>query len=467
MAYDPSQPREAKGLPQGVAGTWRKTEARHADADMHQGTPPELMMGEDEWRRRREENRPDIGMAKLTYAMREEAARNREEKRRRRVVFEKDERETRALLEEADRVEFGPDGAVLYDKDGGIVFREDPAAPPLNRNAMRSDRRVQDAARSVFRGTLDDMPAKDRRRLVQSAHRYASPYSRRVAIDESPNRRYLPADSMARSLASRRDQEASVRVLADIFNEDANAAANIVRSGFPNTRETAMSFINKTKIQRYKKDTRDKVTGEIHHKGDAVIGKYVGKRGKNAGREITGPLPNPKGATTRSYLYMTRVARTNGVPEPREATRMAKALSSIENPEAQARAFWQVCYGRDAMPDDRIDAAKRAAVASGANVRGMRELTRYTAGDGQGNAARVIAYQKPLSREAAVAFCALASGDDRLANTRYTRRRRDKATGEMRDVTPKRLTEMRSYIHAVYQVSDDDVNAYLAAHSMR
>lgn len=49
--------------------------------------------------------------------------------------------ETRGLLDMADHVEYGPDGAILYDGDGNILFREDPAAPGLDANTMGTIRR--------------------------------------------------------------------------------------------------------------------------------------------------------------------------------------------------------------------------------------------------------------------------------------------------------------------------------------
>lgn len=43
-------------------------------------------------------------------------------------------------------------------------------------------------------------------------------------------------------------------------------------------------------------------------------------------------------------------------------------------------------------------------------------------------------------------------GDNRLANTVWTRRKRNPVTGVMEDVRPARLTEMRAWIHAVYEI---------------
>ena len=42
-------------------------------------------------------------------------------------------------------------------------------------------------------------------------------------------------------------------------------------------------------------------------------------------------------------------------------------------------------------------------------------------------------------------------GDGRRANTGYTRRKRGK-DGRMHDVRPARLTEMRNFIHSVYEI---------------
>ena len=71
---------------------------------------------------------------------------------------------------------------------------------------------------------------------------------------------------------------------------------------------------------------------------------------------------------------------------------------------------------------------------------------------GQGNTARMIAYQRALTPQVARIFLDMEPGDGRLAHTTRTHRVRSKETGRMEDRLPKRLSEMRSFIHAVYEI---------------
>lgn len=347
--------------------------------------------------------------------------------------------ETRSLLGEAKHVRFGEHGVELLDADGEVLYRDMPGMPHMDERTMRADRRVQKAVRTVMRADLGELPAASRRAVIRGAFQYANPYARRLAVDASPNRRFLPADTIARSLRHREDQRQAVDVMTRLFYEDANTAANVIRAGYPRDHAAIMTYVNRTKIKRDKD-------------GNAIRGTYVPHRGVNRGREIEGPLPESKGAAARSYLLMLD-HHTDGVPDEREARAMASTLGGVDDPEQQARMFHQLCYGRgDTAP------------AVEGRSRGARLLAAYAGrAGGQGNAARMVAYNRGLSHDGAVAFLAMTPGDGRRANTAFTRRKR--VHGVMRNVTPARLTEMRSYIHAVYQVSNEEVDAWRKAHA--
>lgn len=423
-----------KGLPQGEAGTYENQTSRYGDSDLD----PTLMVA---------------SMSARNHAIVEH-------------VKTKSFNETQGLLAETVRVEIGANGATLYDKDGNIVFREDPAAPPLDWKAMRGDPHVRLAARQALRDPLDNMSAAERRATVRAAFNLAGPYDRRNAIDSGPNRRYIPATHLAASLRRRRDQEKAARLLVDLHYEDATTSAAIIRLGYPNDKHAAWTYINATKIKRQPKDVVDRKTGRvIARKGDPIIGDYTDKDGNVK----HGPLPESKGAMSRSYLRMM-YQPTNGVPSGQEAKDMADALRAIgeDGPQVQAQAFWELCYGNGSPTNLRgdVDFAKHlVARRSEPKRRGIRLLERFSSGRGQGNAARMVAYQKPLSREAAIAFIAMEPGDGRTAHTGFTRRRRNPDTGLMENVKPKRLNEMRAWMHAVYEIRDDEVKAWKQAHT--
>lgn len=185
------------GLPKGYAGTFDGGDG--FDGGGNDVTPPN----------------PLLMLA--SRGMREHAVRDR--------TLVKDAAETRALLDETRRIEYGPDGATLYDKDGNIVYHEDPAAPGLDAETMRKDPRSRAAVRAAFRSDLSGHTAAERRGIIRNANRYASPYDRRVAIDSSPNRRYLPAATIANSLRRRRDRDKADRILRELHYEDATASA--------------------------------------------------------------------------------------------------------------------------------------------------------------------------------------------------------------------------------------------------
>lgn len=422
-----------KGLPQGEAGTYENRATGRGDADLD----------------------PTLIVASMT-------ARNHAIVER---TLVKPADETRGLLAEATRVEIGPNGATLYDADGGVVFREDPAAPALDWRTMRADPKVRLAARHALRDPLDNMTAQERRDTVRAAFRLAGPYDRRNAIDSGPNRRYVPATHLAASLRRRRDREKAARLLVDLHYEDANTSAAIIRCGYPNDAHSAWVYINATKIRRQPRDLVDKRTGRvIARKGDPIVGDYRDKDGNPK----HGPLPESRGAMSRAYLRMM-YQPTNGVPTGSQARDMAEALRAIgeDGPQVQARAFWELCYGNGGPSNLRgdVDFAKRlVARRSEPKRRGVRLLERFSRGRGQGNAARMVAYRKPLTREAAIAFIAMEPGDMRRAHTGFTRRRRNPDTGLMEDVTPKRLNEMRAWMHAVYEIRDDEVTAWRESH---
>ncbi|MBT1162773.1 hypothetical protein [Bifidobacterium sp. SO1] len=373
----------------------------------------------------------------------------------------KSAKETRGLLDEAARIEYGPEGAILYDANGELVFRETGLTPGLDPKTMKRDPRVRAAIRATFRADLSDMNAADRRRTIRMAARHAGAYERRIAIENSPNRRYLPAAMIAGSLRRRKDQRHAVDLLKAIHYEDAAASANIIRSGYPDTREAAFRFINYTKVQREPKDVIDRKTGVIlRHQGDVKYGTWTDREGK----EHEGMLPEPKGAAARSYLRMM-FQPTDGVPTRGEADRMCHVFHRIDDPDVQAKAFWNLCYG-NRNPADRWDDVNFEVNLIGRSKtdrEGARLLTDWSnRKGGQGNAARIIAYRKALSRDAMIRFLAMEPGDNRRARTMHTKRKRNMHTGYMEDVKPARLTEMRSFIHSVYEITDKDIEEYRA-----
>lgn len=436
MAWNESDhPRNPKDSPNGRGGTFKDKDANGDDADLNP----------------------------VLYAA---SGGLRDEAKARTVPQAKSPEETRRLLDEAADVRFGPDGVELVDQDGGILYRDAHGVGRMDAKTMRDDKRVQQRLRAMFRDPLADRSPSERRDEIANAFAYATPYSRRVAIDDSPNRRYLPADTLARSFKARTDRDQAVNLMAGLFYEDANKAADVIRNGFPDDRASAMAYINKTKFKRYRKDVVDKATKQVlHHKGDVVKGEYKVFRGKNKGKTVYGPEPNPTGAAGRSYLYMMHVAPTNGCPTVDEARLVGRAINRIEDPVSQAKAFHQLCYGVDEGTNAHDD-----DVSFEMGIQSQRRHDRpgvrlFEAKRGNGNWARAVAYRKSLSRDGAIAFLAMTrpKGDHRKANTPYTRRKR--VDGVMRDVTPARLTEMRSFLHGVYAISSKDVDDWVEARS--
>ncbi len=182
------------------------------------------------------------------------------------------------------------------------------------------------------------------------------------------------------------------------------------------------------------------------------------------GKRKSGIMPEPRGAASRAYLRML-YQPTDGVPSKQECDRMAHVFARMDDPDIQARAFWNLCHG-NANPDDRWDDVNFEIGLIGqkrTDRGGAALLDAYSRRKGgQGNAARMLAYRKCMSRDAAVRFLAMDDMDARRAHTQYTRRRRSRTTGLMEDVKPKRLTEMRAFIHAVYQIPNREVDEYRA-----
>lgn len=371
-----------------------------------------------------------------------------------------DAERTRDLIARAAGFEFGPDGARPLDADGRPLT--DAA---LDTRTAKASSKFQAAVRERFASDMSDIPYQDRRKAVKQMWRMSNAYTRRRAIDGSPNRRFIPSESIANSLRRRRDSDAAVSTLVDLFHEDANAASAVIRNGFPRDRKGAFAFINKTK--------------NLHGKdGKPVHGWYEDKDGKPK----FGVLPNPKGAAARSYLRML-YQPTKGVPtDPTTRKAVVDALNQIGEvggPTAQAKAFWNICYGDGSPTNLRgdVDYAKSIVAGRRANRFGVGKIDEYSHGgraqdgSGQGNAARMAAYEGGLTHEAAVAFCAMeprdpkvSSGKTAHAHTYITRRRRNAKTGLMENVKPRRLSEMRSYIHQAYSVSDSEVARYKADH---
>lgn len=358
--------------------------------------------------------------------------------------------ETRSLLERAAHVEIGPHGVRLTDESGNSLMDEADGRH-LDYKTARKDKNVRKAVRNVYRSTLEDMPAASRREAMRQAWRLSGPYDRRQAIDTSPNRRYIPAAAIARSLNLRQDKEKAARLLVSLHYEDAGAAGNVIRAGFPRDKHQAFIYLNNTWYQRYDKDVKDKDGNVTHRKGEPVRGDYVSAR---TGRKVTnGMLPSSKGATARAYLSML-YKPTNGVPDERTVKEIAGVFKACKDePETQARMLWDLCYGNGSVDNMRgnVDVAKKMLGGRKRHERGLALLDRFSRGRGQGNVARMVAYQKPISEEAARIFLSMEPGDGRLANTGYTRRKRGK-DGRMHDVTPPRLTEMRNFIHSVYEI---------------
>lgn len=367
---------------------------------------------------------------------------------------------TMDLIDGAASIEFGADGPRLLDADG--VPMTDAKLDP---EAFSKNPKAQAALRERFASDMSDIPFQERRQTVKEMWKVAGAYTRRKAIDGSPNRRFIPSGSIANSLRRRRDSDAAVSTLVGLFHEDANAASAVIRNGFPRDRRGAFAFINKTK--------------NLHGKdGKPVHGWYEDKDGKPK----FGVLPNPKGAAARSYLRML-YQPTKGVPtDPTTRKAVVDALAQIGEvggPTAQAKAFWNICYGDGSPTNLRgdVDYAKSIVAGRKANRLGAAKIDEYSHGgaardgSGQGNAARMAAYEGGLTHEAALAFCAMtprdpkkSSGKTAHAHTYITRRRRNPETGQMENVKPRRLSEMRSYIHQVYGVSDTEVAQYKADH---
>lgn len=358
--------------------------------------------------------------------------------------------ETRRLLDRAAHVEVGPDGVRLFDEDGNRLVDEADGRH-LDYGTARKDPDVRRAVRAVYRSDLGDMPAADRRRAMRQAWRLSGPYDRRRAIDSSPNRRYIPAGAIARSLNRRKDRDGAAHLLVDLHYEDAGAAANVIRAGFPRDRRQAYIYMNNTWFQRYDKDVTDREGNVLHRKGEPIRGDYVSA---HTGRQVNnGLLPSSKGAAARAYLSML-YKPTNGVPDEGTAKEIADVLRACnDEPDVQAQMLWDLCYGDGTVGNARgdVDFAKDILGGRKRYRRGVGLLDRFSRGKGQGNVARMVAYQKPISEKAARIFLDMEPGDGRLANTAYTRRRRGK-DGLMHDVKPKRLTEMRNFIHAVYEI---------------
>lgn len=374
--------------------------------------------------------------------------------------------ETKTLLDEAAVIRMDGDGLILEDRDGNLLFHETEDAPRLDIDTLRADPRVRRLTRTTLRTPTAGVSAAEQRRMVKTAWRLASPYERKHTIDQSPLRRYVPANSIANSLRHRHDQEEALRILKELHYEDAAAVSNVIRNGYPgpDNPRVAWAYINYTSVERYPKDVVDKTSGEIiHHKGDVVREmRLVNKMKPGGGYELDEHgrhvkvarmvnKPASKGSAPRSYLRML-YQPTRGVPDEKTARSMARAFKALDDdPQAQAEAFWMVCYGEGSVtnPSGSLDAAKQLL---GRHAGGRQAVAAMEHEGGQGNTARMLAYQRALTPEAAAIFLDMEPGDSRTANTTRMHRVRNKETGQMEDRLPKRLTEMRSFIHAVYEI---------------
>ncbi|RSX49838.1 hypothetical protein [Bifidobacterium castoris] len=425
------QPRKPKGAPNGAGGQY----------DTTAGSFRSLL--------------PDLGdaacldLAEITADLRGRAVRE--------PVTARTPEETAGLLAETASVELGADGLVLRDADGATVYSEAAGGLPLDRRTLRADKRVRREARRVFAMREEDLEgvgAAERRRLARDAWALTGPYGHRRLIDRGgPLRRYAPADRVAASLRRRADGAQAVRLLCDMQEEDASQAMSIIRAGYPSEtdHEAAWAYINRTSVARYDKDVTDP-DGTVHHAGDAIRERRVvwlmepgtNRYVKDAdGRRI--PVVrmvnkrNAKAEVARSYLRMVH-SPTRGVPSVGEAREAAHALHALDDdPARQAAAFYAMAYGRRAAAERGldVDGAQRAILSRRG---GSRIVAAWDRPGGNGNVARMIAYQKALGTDAARLFLDMEPGDDRRAN---------RVRGA--DGTPRRrLSEMRSFLHAVY-----------------
>ena len=366
---------------------------------------------------------------------------------------------TKELIAQAAAFDFTSEGVRLLDADGNPLTHG-----ALDTKAFKKSVKAQTALRERLASDMSDIPYRDRCKAVAGMWDLASSYTRRRGLDHSPVRRFFPSSAIAASLKRRKNQDAAVSTLVDLFHEDANAATAVIRNGFPRDKRGAFAFINKTK--------------NLHDKdGRPVRGWYEDKDGNDK----FGILPNPKGAAARAYLRML-YQPTKGVPDRATTRAVVDALNQIGEvggATAQAKALWNIAYG-DGSPTNLkgdVDFAKHIVARRKRNQRGVAAINRFIngggAGDGsgQGNAARMAAYEGGLTHEAAVAFCAMeprdpkrSSGKTAHAHTYITRRRRNPKTGRMEDVKPRRLSEMRSYVYQMYAVSDTEVKQYRLDH---
>ena len=354
--------------------------------------------------------------------------------------------ETLLLLQRAHTIYFTPDGCVMEDRDGRIIHRDEPGMPIPNVKVMQHDRRVQSVVALQFTAPMAGADgrapsASQLRATIRHVNRYASAYRRRMALRESPYRHYLPGDQVARSLRAWKDRDAAFDVFRDIYHKDAGTARQIVCSGYPHTAEQANRFLNTEWMERDKKTGKPKtVTVTDEH-----------------GVEHKRLVPSKRGAPTRALLRMT-FRPNNSTPPVEDVKRVEAYFRRLDDPQREAEEFWKVCYGNGSPVDESVAARPRRG-------RVNKVLGAWQSNRGQGNAARMLAYRKALSRDAAVAFLAMKPGDGRRANTQYTKRVRGK-DGVMRDATPARLTEMRSWLHASYAIGSDEVDEYRRAHGI-
>ena len=464
------------GLPQGVAGTYDHKQGFASDVDIEPTADQLAALEMDGW---------------VDYSQ----------------GFSYDE--TKALLQQASRITVGPEGVTLFDQ-GGHPLTNPGMAAMLDRKAVLENPEARQAVRDVLRGDLTGLDEHERKEAMHQAWRFASPYDRRRAIDESANVRYIPPSSLANSLRRRKDRDGAVARLIDIHYMDATVSADIIRSGFPDDKDSAFRFINATKFERQKVGSKQYFDGDgnpvtlkaghwYDHEGNMLpnINKFTDRKGNDVyvngnyltdkkGKRLTvsgqyvdkdgklhnGVKPAQTGAVARSYLRML-YQPTKGVMSESDARHVANALHAIgeaSGPEAQAQAFYQMCYGEGSVtnPDGNVDWAVRTLQASPRQVRNVNTL-RHASGDpsqlGQGNNARMVAYQQTMSREAVLHFLTMDPADNRTAHTGFTKRKRN-AQGKMETVKPKRLTEMRSYLRSVYRIGRDEENIFRHEHGL-
>lgn len=400
--------------------------------------------------------------------------------------------ETRELLSQAATVTFDNDHIVLTDHNGTVFYRERDD-DRLDDYTLKRDPQTRVALRHRLREPFTGGVA-ERRATVKRLFNAASSRERRWMIDHGDLIRYLPAEKTAASLRRRTDREFAMSRLLHAHALDETVSAHIIYAGYPNDRQSAMTFINRTQFQRYDRDTvddfgRERKAGQVVYVGnrrDPETGLWVNASNPAApvvrnrqGEIVKQPIPlaNQRGKNARSYLRTRFVANPMQANmaserEVNESTRYLRALR--DDPNAQAAVLYRMAYGSVYSPPEvqrTLQTVDRKITPYFPDDKGMNEDEKdRRAGTarlrGQGNLVRQIfatkAGREAVSREAVDRFLQIepVELEHRLANTRYGRPLRgrngsvltDRKTGEVKTKTWQRLTQWRNQLHNLYAV---------------